>query len=108
MENRILDKIRSVTDVKELAVDELNALCGEIRSEIISTVEKNGGHLSSALGAVEAIVALCSVYDFSVDKIFFDVGHQSYALLDKTHLQYADFDKRLYTLGFQHCLESCL
>ena len=44
MENRILDKIRSVTDVKELTVDELNALCGEIRSEIISTVEKNGGH----------------------------------------------------------------
>lgn len=79
MENCILDKIRSVTDVKELTIDELNALCGEIRGEIISTVEKNGGHLSSALGAVEAIVALCSVYDFSVDKIFFDVGHQSYA-----------------------------
>ena len=79
MENYILDKIRSVTDVRTLSADELKTLCGEIRGEIISTVEKNGGHLSSALGAVEAIVALCSVYDFSSDKIFFDVGHQSYA-----------------------------
>lgn len=79
MEKSILDKIRSIKDVNTLSIDELSTLCEEIRGEIIATVERNGGHLSSALGAVEAIVALCSVYDFSVDKIFFDVGHQSYA-----------------------------
>lgn len=79
MEKSILNKIRSVKDVNTLSLDELKTLCEEIRGEIIGTVEKNGGHLSSALGAVEAIVALCSVYDFSADKIFFDVGHQSYA-----------------------------
>lgn len=79
MENGILDKIRSVSDVNTLNDGELVSLCEEIREEIVRTVNKNGGHLSSALGAVEAIVALCSVYDFSKDKIFFDVGHQSYA-----------------------------
>lgn len=78
-EKKILDNISAVSDLVRLSDDDLRALCGEIRADIISTVEKNGGHLSSALGAVEAIVALCSVYDFSVDKIFFDVGHQSYA-----------------------------
>ena len=79
MENGILDKIRSVSDVNTLDDGELISLCEEIREEIVRTVNKHGGHLSSALGAVEAIVALCSVYDFSKDKIFFDVGHQSYA-----------------------------
>jgi len=79
MEELILDKLRSVSEVSSLNIRELKELCSELRREIITTVEKNGGHLASALGAVEAIVALCSVYDFSADKIFFDVGHQSYA-----------------------------
>ncbi len=75
----VLENMRSITDVNNLTLDDLRTLCDEIRSEIIDVVGKNGGHLSSALGAVEALVSLCSVYDFSVDKIFFDVGHQSYA-----------------------------
>lgn len=75
----VLENLRSITDVNNLTLDDLRTLCDEIRREIIDVVGKNGGHLSSALGAVEALVSLCSVYDFSVDKIFFDVGHQSYA-----------------------------
>ena len=75
----ILDKIKTASDVKKLTVDELSVLSDEIRRKIIAVVEKNGGHLSSNLGAVEIIVALYYVFDFPKDKLVFDVGHQSYA-----------------------------
>lgn len=76
---KIIDKINNPASVNALPSDLLEGLCGEIREEIIRTVNKNGGHLASALGAVEAIVALCHTYDFTKDKLIFDVGHQSYA-----------------------------
>ncbi len=76
---RILDRINSSNDIKNLAVDELEPLCAEIREHIINNVSKNGGHLASNLGSVELTVALHRVYDTSKDRIVFDVGHQSYA-----------------------------
>ncbi len=75
----ILDKLYSGTSLKELNIKELNILCEEIREQIFSTVEKNGGHLSSNLGSVELTVALHYVFDIPTDKLIFDVGHQSYA-----------------------------
>lgn len=65
--------------MKALSDEELTALCGEIRSELIRSVSKTGGHLSSNLGSVELTVALHRVYDPERDRIVFDVGHQSYA-----------------------------
>jgi 1-deoxy-D-xylulose-5-phosphate synthase len=76
---RVLDRIETVHDVKRLGLEELERLCHEIREEIISTVSKNGGHLSSNLGVVELTVALHYVFDLSKDKLVWDVGHQSYA-----------------------------
>ncbi len=76
---KLLEKIGSPADLKKLKISELSQVCGEIREEIISSVSENGGHPSSALGAVEAIVALHYVYDFKTDKLVFDVGHQAYA-----------------------------
>ncbi|MBQ9729419.1 MAG: 1-deoxy-D-xylulose-5-phosphate synthase, partial [Clostridia bacterium] len=64
--------------VKGCTKSELNVLCDEIRSVIYNTVQENGGHLSSNLGAVESTVALFYVFDFPSDKIVFDVGHQCY------------------------------
>ena len=58
--------------------EETAALCGEIRSFLINSVAKTGGHLSSNLGAVELTVALHRVFDPYRDRILFDVGHQSY------------------------------
>lgn len=66
-------------DVRKMTNDELNVLCDELRSFIYETVSKTGGHLSSNLGAIEATVGLCHVFDFTKDKIIFDVGHQCYA-----------------------------
>lgn len=61
-----------------MSIEELNALCDELRNKIIDTVMKNGGHLSSNLGMVELTVALHYVFDFPKDKVIYDVGHQSY------------------------------
>lgn len=50
----------------------------EIRKILIQTVSQNGGHLAPNLGVVELTLALHEVFDFSKDKLLFDVGHQSY------------------------------
>lgn len=70
--------INSSEDVKNLKTEELVALCEQIREEIISVTQKNGGHLSSNLGVVELTTALHFVFDFPKDKVIFDVGHQCY------------------------------
>jgi 1-deoxy-D-xylulose-5-phosphate synthase len=76
---RLLDRIDSPTDLKRLPVEELPALCQEIREEIIQTCARNGGHLGSSLGAVEINVALHYVFSTPEDKLVWDVGHQAYA-----------------------------
>ena len=73
-----LDQIESPRALKELSVDELNDLAGQIRSELVATVARNGGHLASNLGVVELTLALYRVFDMPKDKLIFDVGHQSY------------------------------
>ncbi len=75
---RILDEINSSQDVKKLNISELETLSGEIREFLIGNISKCGGHLSSNLGTVELTLALHKVFDFSRDKIVWDVGHQSY------------------------------
>ena len=54
----ILETIHSPLDVKRLTVFEQETLCEELREQILYTVSRNGGHLSSNLGAVELTVAL--------------------------------------------------
>ena len=64
--------------LKDLKNEELKELASDIRSFLIESVSKTGGHLSSNLGVVELTIALHTIFDFSKDKILFDVGHQSY------------------------------
>jgi len=66
-------------DVNSLSIKELESLCGDIRERILEVVSKNGGHLSSTLGATELIVAMHKVFDSSENPFIFDVSHQSYA-----------------------------
>lgn len=73
-----LDQIETPKVLKDLSIDELNDLAGQIRSELVSTVARNGGHLASNLGVVELTLALHRVFDMPTDKLIFDVGHQSY------------------------------
>lgn len=64
--------------LKRLNLDELNNLADEIRTKIIHTLSKTGGHLSSNLGAVEVTIAMHYVFDARIDPFIFDVSHQSY------------------------------
>ncbi|MDR1239840.1 MAG: 1-deoxy-D-xylulose-5-phosphate synthase [Treponema sp.] len=75
----LLSRIADPGDLKNLSPLELNRLAAEIRETIVSTVSRNGGHLSSNLGVVELTIALHRVFNTPEDKIVWDVGHQCYA-----------------------------
>jgi len=75
----LLAKVDSPAALRELAEEDLPALCAELREEIISICGKVGGHLGASLGAVELIVALHRVFKSPTDALVFDVGHQAYA-----------------------------
>ncbi|MGB9694402.1 MAG: 1-deoxy-D-xylulose-5-phosphate synthase [Caldisericaceae bacterium] len=78
MQHEILERVNSPYDVKNLSISELNELSEEVRDIIIQTVSANGGHLASNLGTVELTLALHKVFNFDVDRLIFDVGHQAY------------------------------
>jgi len=73
-----IENIKSPADVKSLSPAELKDLAEELREIIIERVSINGGHLASNLGTVELTLALHYVFNSPVDKIVWDVGHQSY------------------------------
>lgn len=75
----LLSKLNLPYDLKHLSHSQLEALAQEVRTLIIETTSRYGGHLSSSLGAVELAVALHTVYNSPKDKILWDVGHQAYA-----------------------------
>ncbi|MBK8914900.1 MAG: 1-deoxy-D-xylulose-5-phosphate synthase [Phycisphaerales bacterium] len=75
---RILESIRDPRDVRALSIEQLEQLAGEIRQRIIDVVSANGGHLASNLGVTELTLALHRVFDFSQDRLLWDVGHQCY------------------------------
>ena len=74
----ILEKINTPEDLKQLDINQMNELSSDIRQFLIDNVLTTGGHLASNLGVVELTLALHKVFDFSYDRIVFDVGHQSY------------------------------
>ena len=74
----ILDKIQGHKDLVKLNPSQQTQLCLELRQFLITHVAKTGGHLASNLGVVELSLALETVFDTSVDRLVFDVGHQSY------------------------------
>ena len=75
---KILQELFDPCQIQTLSSAQLNQLAAEIREFMIHTVAETGGHLAPSLGTVELTLALYSVFDFSVDKIIWDVGHQSY------------------------------
>ncbi|HBR02847.1 MAG TPA: 1-deoxy-D-xylulose-5-phosphate synthase [Ruminiclostridium sp.] len=73
-----LARIESPRDLKSLSFEELEQLADEIRSFLIKSVSKTGGHIASNLGVVELTIALHKVLNAPLDKIIWDVGHQTY------------------------------
>ena len=79
MTDRLLDEIRTPADLRELGPDQAATVADEIRSEIIDTISRTGGHLASSLGTVDLITALHYVFETPRDRLVLDVGHQGYA-----------------------------
>lgn len=78
-QHALLDTIDSPVDLRQLSPDELPLVAQEIREKIIDTVSRTGGHLAPSLGVVELTIALHYVFNTPLDKLIWDVGHQSYA-----------------------------
>ena len=74
----MLEQIRSPKDLEGLSERELKELAEEIRSFLIETVSKTGGHLGPNLGVVEITLVMHRVFNSPTDAMVFDTGHQSY------------------------------
>jgi 1-deoxy-D-xylulose-5-phosphate synthase len=74
----LLPGIHSPQDLRRLARADLQTVADEVRSYVLHSVSKTGGHLSSNLGTVELTVALHYVFDTPSDRLVWDVGHQTY------------------------------
>jgi 1-deoxy-D-xylulose-5-phosphate synthase len=74
----LLPTINSPADLRALPRQQLSTLADELRSYLLQSVAKTGGHLSSNLGTVELTVALHYVFNTPHDRIVWDVGHQTY------------------------------
>ncbi len=75
----LLDTISFPSQLRELDQKKLPQVAKELRSFLIESVAKTGGHLSSNLGTVELTIALHYVFNTPQDQIVWDVGHQTYA-----------------------------
>ena len=74
----LLDQIQSPADLKELGIDQLEALAAELRSFLLYSVGQTGGHFGAGLGVVELTIALHYVFNAPEDRLVWDVGHQAY------------------------------
>ena len=76
---KLLEQINSPADLRRLQPDQLPAVADEIRTYILETMSRVGGHTGASLGAVELAVALHYAFDTPRDRLVWDVGHQAYA-----------------------------
>ena len=96
-------------NLKNKSIEELKEISSNLRHRILQVVSKNGGHLSSPIGAVDLIVGMHYVFDVKKDPFIFDVSHQAYA-----HKLLTDREKEFDTLrqfggisGYTKPSESC-
>lgn len=78
METPILKKIDQPADLKKLTLAELTELSKEIRYVLLNKVSQTGGHVGPNLGVVELTIAFHTIFNSPVDKVVWDVSHQSY------------------------------
>lgn len=104
---RIYD-IGSPKQIKNMSIPQLVELSNDIRSFLINSISKTGGHLSSNLGVVELSIAMHYVFDAPNDKLIFDVGHQCYThkILTGRSRQFTTLRKKDGLSGYQKRSES--
>jgi 1-deoxy-D-xylulose-5-phosphate synthase len=104
----LLASIHSPADLKKLPLDQLPTLAQEMREVIMTTVGTNGGHLAPNLGTVEICLALHRVFNFSTDRLLWDVGHQCYPhkLITGRYQRFETLRKKGGVCGFPDPSES--
>lgn len=99
-------EIKDPTFLKDLSYKELNLLSADICEYIVDKTSTNGGHLSANLGVIDATIAMCRTFDFTKDKLIFDVGHQCYTYKILTGRSLERLRKSDGVSGFQKLSES--
>ncbi len=104
----ILDNVNSPKDLRNLSFQQLETLAAEIRQVLIHKMSISGGHFGPNLGVVEATIALHYVFNSPVDKIVFDVSHQSYVhkILTGRKAAYLNDDVKWSVTGYTNPGES--
>ena len=74
----LFDTINSPADLRQLKFEDLAQVATELRTDLIESVSKTGGHLGAGLGVVELTIALHYVFNTPDDRLVWDVGHQAY------------------------------
>ncbi len=75
---KFLQKINDPAELRSLSRAELATLADELRTYLLESVARTGGHLSSNLGTVELTIALHYVFNTPEDRIVWDVGNHTY------------------------------
>lgn len=74
----LIETVNAPEDLRKMSREQLVEFAGEIREGLMNRLSKKGGHFGPNFGFVEATIALHYVFHSPVDKIVFDVSHQSY------------------------------
>ncbi len=104
----LLESISRPSDLRDLSQPDLVRLAAQIRDFLTRSVSRTGGHLASNLGIVEITLALHRVFDFSHDRLVFDVGHQCYVhkLITGRRDRFDSLRKKNGITGFPNPAES--
>jgi len=78
LKRTILSTISSPADVRALTPRQVEQLATDIRTFLVDSVSRTGGHLGPNLGVVELTIAMHRVFESPADTFVFDTGHQSY------------------------------
>ena len=103
-----LINIKSPADLKGLSISELTDLTAQARQALMTKVSEHGGHCGPPMGAAEIIMALHYVFNSPVDKIVYDVSHQSYVhkMVTGRALAFLDHDHYDDVTGYTDPTES--
>ncbi|MDR0199223.1 MAG: 1-deoxy-D-xylulose-5-phosphate synthase [Streptococcaceae bacterium] len=74
----VLEKINGPEDVKKLSVEEMKTLAAEMNDRVVQKTAVHGGHIGPNLGVSEMTIALHYVFNSPIDKLVWDVSHQTY------------------------------
>nr|AKC92658.1 putative TPP-dependent transketolase [Amycolatopsis sp. SANK 60206] len=73
-----LGMVPTLDELRRLSAAESAALADRVRTFLVSSVSRTGGHLGANLSSVELTIALHRVFRSPETTIIWDTGHQSY------------------------------